>query len=70
MSRERDGSFQFSAITLDGPLTRKDLDQMARNGLHRVVVTPWPDTKVGEVGDEGLSQLEAYARHIGLAGSS
>ena len=64
--REHDESFQFSAITLKGPLTRKELDQMAREGLHRVVVTPWPDTKVGEVGPEGLSQLEAYAKAIGL----
>ena len=66
--REHDESFQFSAITLEGPLTRKDLDRMARDGLHRVVVTPWPNTKVGDVGHEGLGQLEAYARDIGLTG--
>ena len=66
--REDDDSFQFSAVSLQGPLARKDLERLAESGVHRVVVTPWPDTKVGEVGEEGLSQVEAWARGVGLTG--
>jgi hypothetical protein len=39
---------------------------MAQLGVHRVVVTPWPSTRVGEVGREGLDAVEQYARDIGL----
>ncbi|MBV9995854.1 MAG: TIGR03619 family F420-dependent LLM class oxidoreductase [Caulobacteraceae bacterium] len=59
--------FQFSAITLSGPVSLEAMEEMARQGVHRVVVTPWPGTKVGEVGEEGLAALERYARDIGLA---
>jgi hypothetical protein len=41
---------------------------MADMGVDRVVVTPWPGTKVGEVGREGLAAVEQYAKEIGLEG--
>jgi hypothetical protein len=34
--------------------------------VHRVVVTPWPGTRVGEVGRDGLGDVERYAKEIGL----
>ena len=34
--------------------------------VQRAVVTPWPDTHVGEVGREGFAALEKYAKDIGL----
>jgi probable F420-dependent oxidoreductase len=58
--------FQFSAITLQGPLSAAEIDQFARDGLDRVVVTPWPGTKVGEVGREGLADVERLAKTLGL----
>jgi len=57
--------FQFSSITLAG-VSREDLEAMAENGVHRAVVTPWKGVKLGEVGEEGLTQLERYAKEIGL----
>jgi probable F420-dependent oxidoreductase len=63
--REHD-PFQFSSITLLGPVPLDQLETMASQGVHRVVVTPWPGTKVGEVGVEGMAQLERYAKDIGL----
>ena len=40
---------------------------MAALGVHRVVVTPWLGTRVGEVGREGLAVVEQYAKEIGLS---
>jgi len=57
--------FQFSSITL-GPVYSDGLEAMAAQGAQRAVVTPWPDTKVGEVGREGFAALEKYAKEIGL----
>jgi probable F420-dependent oxidoreductase len=57
--------FQFSTITL-GPVSRAELDEMAALGVHRAVVTPWPGSKVGEVGEAGLKDLEGYAASVGL----
>jgi probable F420-dependent oxidoreductase len=58
--------FEYSAITLQGPVPIRQLEQLASLGVHRVVVTPWPGTRVGEVGREGLDIVERYARDIGL----
>ena len=63
--REND-PFQFSSITLQGPVPPEQLQAMADMGCHRVVVTPWPGTRVGEVGKEGFAMVERYARDIGL----
>lgn len=63
--REHD-PFEFSTITLQGPVSSDELEHMAALGVHRVVVTPWPGTRVGEVGREGLGALEQYAHDIGL----
>jgi probable F420-dependent oxidoreductase len=60
--------FEFSTITLQGPVPKDQLQAMADMGVHRVVVTPWPATKVGEVGREGLAAVEDYAKEIGLEG--
>ena len=58
--------FEFSTITLQGPVPLDELEQLAEMGVHRVVVTPWVGTRVGEVGREGLQAVEEYARDIGL----
>lgn len=61
-----DEPFVYSTITVQGPVPLADLEAMASLGVHRVVVTPWPGTRVGEVGREGLDMVERYAREIGL----
>lgn len=58
--------FEFGTITF-GVVPLEQLEQMAEMGVTRVVVTPWPDKKAGEVGREGLDALEQYAREIGLS---
>jgi probable F420-dependent oxidoreductase len=62
----QDEPFEFSTITLQGPVPVEQLQAMADMGVHRAVVTPWPGTKVGTVGREGLSHVEQYAKEIGL----
>ena len=59
--------FEYSTITLQGWVPRPELEAMAAMGVHRVVVTPWPGKKVGEVGREGLIDVEGYAKEIGLS---
>ena len=44
-----------------------ELNEMAALGVDRVVVTPWPGKKVGEVGREGLADIERYAKEVGLS---
>jgi probable F420-dependent oxidoreductase len=58
--------FEFSTITLQGPMPMEELQALADIGVDRVVVTPWPGTKVGTVGREGLAAVEQYAKEIGL----
>ena len=62
-----DEPFEFSTITIQGPVPLDQLEQMAALGVHRVVVTPWLGTRVGEVGREGLAVVEQYAKEIGLS---
>ena len=62
-----DEPFEFSTITLQGPVPLDQLEQLAAMGVHRVVVTPWVGTRVGEVGREGLAAVEQYARDLGLS---
>ncbi|CAN7645381.1 TIGR03619 family F420-dependent LLM class oxidoreductase [Phenylobacterium sp. LjRoot219] len=57
--------FQFNCTVL-GPLYSEGLEAMAAEGVEHVVVTPWPNKKVGEVGREGFAALETYAKEIGL----
>lgn len=61
-----DRRFEYSTITLQGAVPLQTLEELAAMGVHRVVVTPWPGTRVGEVGREGLDEVERYARDIGL----
>jgi probable F420-dependent oxidoreductase len=61
-----DRRFEYSTITLQGPVPLQTLEELAALGVHRVVVTPWPGTRVGEVGREGLDVVERYAKEIGL----
>jgi len=63
--REND-PFQFSTLSLAGPVPMEDLQALADLGVHRVMVTPWPNSRVGEVGAEGFAAVENYARQIGL----
>jgi probable F420-dependent oxidoreductase len=57
--------FEYSTISL-GPVPMDELEALAEQGVHRVVVTPWPGKRVGEVGREGLDDIERYAKEIGL----
>ena len=61
-----DRPFQYSTITL-GPVPLGELEAMAEQGVHRVVVTPWIGKRVGEVGRDGLDDIERYAKEIGLS---
>jgi probable F420-dependent oxidoreductase len=61
-----DEPFEYSTISLGEWTTVEQLEALAEAGVHRVVVTPWPGTKVGEVGREGLDAVERYANEIGL----
>lgn len=58
--------FEFSTITLQGPVSLAELNALAALGVDRVVVTPWIGTRVGEVGREGLDVIEQYAKSIGM----
>jgi len=58
--------FEFSALSTRGGFSTAELEEMAASGVDRAVVTPWPGKKVGEVGREGLADIERYAREIGL----
>jgi probable F420-dependent oxidoreductase len=59
--------FQYSTITLAGPVPLEQLHALAAQGVDRVVVTLWKGKKLGETGREGLLELERYAAEIGLA---
>jgi hypothetical protein len=58
--------FEYSTISL-GPVPMEELEALAAKGVHRVVVTPWSGMRVGEVGREGLADVERYAKEIGLS---
>lgn len=47
--RETD-DFELSMITLGGPLSQKRIDELIGLDVSRVVVTPWPGSKVAEIG--------------------
>lgn len=57
--------FEYSTISL-GAVPLGELEALAEQGVHRVVVTPWPGRRVGEVGREGLEDIERYAVEVGL----
>ena len=59
--------FEYTTLTTQGGFSTAQLDEMAAAGVHRAVVTPWPGRKVGEVGREGLADIERYAAEIGLS---
>lgn len=61
-----DDRFELSAITLEGAPSRARIDEFAAAGVERLVVTPWPRTRTGEVGREGLDAVERCARACGL----
>lgn len=62
-----DEPFEYSTITLQGPVSLDELQAMADMGVDRVVVTPWAQNKVGTVGREGMAIVEQYATEIGLS---
>ena len=57
--------FEYSTVSL-GPVPLGELEALAEKGVDRVVVTPWPGRRVGEVGREGLDDIERYAAEVGL----
>ena len=61
-----DEPFEFTALTISGGFPSAELEELSALGVTRVVVTPWPGKKVGEVGPEGLADIERYAKEIGL----
>lgn len=58
--------FKWSSLFLAGPISQQELDAAAAQGVERVMVTPWPNKKVGDIGMEGLKALEEYAKELGL----
>ena len=61
-----DVPFEFSTLAPLGTIPIEDLEALAAVGVDRVVVTPWPGKKVGEVGREGFATVEQYAKDLGL----
>lgn len=61
-----DVPFEFSSLAPLGTIPVGELEGLAAQGVERVVVTPWPGKKVGEVGREGFAAIEQYAKEIGL----
>jgi probable F420-dependent oxidoreductase len=61
-----DEPFEYTSLTL-ATATPDELESLAAMGVHRVVVTPWPGQRVGEVGREGIDAIERYAGEIGLS---
>jgi probable F420-dependent oxidoreductase len=59
--------FQFSTITMAGPLQQDALADLAAQGVHRVVVTPWAGVKSGTVGLDRLDEIKTYAQDLGLS---
>ena len=57
--------FEYSTVSL-GRVPLGELETLAERGVDRVVVTPWPGRRVGEVGREGVEDIERYAAEIGL----
>jgi len=47
-------------------LSAQRIDEIVQAGVERIVVTPWPRTRTGEVGREGLAAVEDCARACGL----
>ena len=58
--------FQFSTITLAGPVPLHELQALADQGVDRVIVTLSHGKKLGETGREGMAEMERYAKDIGL----
>ena len=63
LGRQND-RFEFSTLSMAGPMAREELEQMAAAGAERAVAIPWKSRH--PVGLEGIDMLEAYARQIGL----
>jgi len=63
--REND-PFTFSTLSLAGPVSLEDLQAAAELGVDRMMITPWPGKKVGEVGAEGMKAVEDFAKQVGL----
>jgi probable F420-dependent oxidoreductase len=59
--------FEFTALTISGGFPVAEMEELSALGVNRVVVTPWPGKEVGEVGLEGLADIERYAKEIGLS---
>lgn len=57
------GAFRFSSIHI-GPVTEELVAEVAGLGTTRMVVTPWKKCKPGQVGREGLEQLEEIAARL------
>ncbi|MDB5445107.1 MAG: putative F420-dependent oxidoreductase, partial [Phenylobacterium sp.] len=59
-----DQPFEFSSLSMAGPMARENLEALAGQGVERAVVVPWTSRK--PVGLEGIDMLEDYARAVGL----
>jgi probable F420-dependent oxidoreductase len=56
--------FEYSSLSMAGPMAREELERMAAAGVSRAVAIPWKSRH--PVGLEGIDMLEDYARQIGL----
>jgi probable F420-dependent oxidoreductase len=59
-----DEPFEYSSLSMAGPMAREELEKMAAAGVSRAVAIPWKSRH--PVGLEGIDMLEDYARQIGL----
>ncbi len=56
--------FEYSSLSMAGPMAREELERMKEAGAERAVAIPWKSRK--PVGLEGIDMLEDYAKQIGL----
>ena len=59
-----DEPFEYSSLSMAGPMAREELETMAAAGVSRAVAIPWKSRH--PVGLEGIDMLEDYAKQIGL----
>jgi probable F420-dependent oxidoreductase len=65
-----DVAFEILVTAIEGAPTRDELERLADQGVHRVVMIPWggDSPRMGTVGKDGTAELERYAESVGLVG--
>jgi probable F420-dependent oxidoreductase len=65
-----DAPFEILVTALEAAPSRDDLERLADQGVHRVVLIPWggDGPRMGTIGKDGTAELERYAESVGLVG--